>query len=129
MILVDSSVWIANLRDLDSEPVRRLRALVADGPLVVGDLILAEVLQGTRDDAHAARVERSLRAFPLVPLVGGDLAAAAARNYRRLRGRGITIRKTIDVIIGTWCIENGCPLLHDDRDFLPMQEHLGLRVV
>jgi predicted nucleic acid-binding protein len=95
-------------------------------PILVGDLILLEILQGARDEPHAARIERGLRRFQIVPLLDADLAPRAARNYRRLRDMGITIRKTNDIIIGTFCIERGCSLLHDGRDFVAMEEHLGL---
>ena len=95
-------------------------------PILVDDLILLEVLQGALDEAHAARIERGLRRFLLVPLLDADLARRGARNYRKLRELGVTIRKTADIIIGTFCIENHCALLHDDRDFAPMEEHLGL---
>jgi len=128
MIQVDSSVWIDQLRGFDTEPVRRLRAAVGRETLLVGDLILVEVLQGARDDGHAARLERNLRRFPVMPLLADDLVVAAARNYRVLRSLGVTVRKTIDVIIGTWRIVHGHALLHDDRDFAPMERHLGLRV-
>jgi predicted nucleic acid-binding protein len=95
----------------------------------VGDLILLEILQGARDDAHARRIERGLRRYTLVPLLNADLAPRAAENYRRLRELGITIRKTADLIIGTFCIEHGHRLLHDERDFAPMEQYLGLMVV
>jgi predicted nucleic acid-binding protein len=126
MILVDSSVWIAQLRGLSTPAVAKLEAAMVSSPIIVGDLILVEVLQGARDDYHAARIERGLRQFDLVALLDPDLAPYVARNYRRLRDMGITIRKTNDVIIGTFCIERGCYLLHDDRDFEPMEAHLGL---
>lgn len=130
MIVVDSSVWIAQLRGQATAPVLRLRALVADDDqLLIGDLILLEVLQGARDDAHAARIERALRAFAIAPMLDPTIAVEAARNYRLLRARGITVRKTIDMIIGTFCLLGGHVLLHDDRDFDPMAEHLGLRIV
>ncbi len=131
MIVVDSSVWIAQLRGQATAPVQRLRALVAedDDQVLIGDLILLEVLQGARDDAHAARIERALRAFNIAPMLDPTIAVQAARNYRLLRARGITIRKTIDMIIGTSCLLGGHALLHDDRDFDPMAEHLGLRIV
>jgi predicted nucleic acid-binding protein len=87
---------------------------------------LLEVLQGARDEAHAARIERGLRRFEVVPLLDSDLAPRAARNYRKLRDMGLTIRKTADIIIGTFCIERRCSLLHDDRDFAAMEQHLGL---
>ena len=126
MILVDSSVWIAHLRGSLTPATAKLEAAVTLEPILVGDLILLEVLQGARDELAAARIERGLRRFEVVPLLDADLAPRAARNYRRLRDMGITIRKTNDIIIGTFCIERGCLLLHDDRDFVAMEEHLGL---
>jgi len=128
VILVDSSVWVAHLRGRRTPAVARLEAAAGREPLLIGDLILLEVLQGARDEAHAARIERALRRYALVPLLGADLAPRAARNYRKLRERGIAIRRTADVIIATYCIEHGHALLHDDRDFAPMAEHLGLMV-
>ena len=127
MILVDSSVWIDLLNNVVTEPVRRLRELIPTTPLLIGDLILYEVLQGFRTDAQARLVERSLRRFEAVPLIDPELAVKAAANYRLLRSRGITIRKTIDLIIGTYCIERGHALLHSDRDFAPMESFLGLQ--
>ena len=130
MIVVDSSVWISNLRGTDSASVRTLRAYAEteDDQILVGDLILLEVLQGARDEAHAARIERNLRRYPVAPMLSDRLAVQAAYNYRSLRGRGITVRKTVDMIIGTFCIEGGHRLLHDDRDFDPVSQHLGLQV-
>ena len=130
MIVVDSSIWIGNLRGTGSEPVRKLHAYVEaeDDQILVGDLILLEVLQGARDEVHASRIERNLRRYPVAPMLNDSLAVHAARNYRRLRDRGITVRKTADMIIGTFCIEGGHRLLHDDRDFNPMAQHLGLQV-
>jgi predicted nucleic acid-binding protein len=129
VILVDSSVWIAQIRGRSTPATAKLDGAAAREPLLVGDLILLEVLQGARNDAHAARIERALRQYVIVPLLGDDLVARAARNYRRLRALGITVRKTADIIIGTFCIEHRHTLLHDDRDFDPMQKHLGLKVV
>ena len=126
MILVDSSVWIAQLRGWLTPATARLEVLASREPILVGDLILLEVLQGARDEAHAARIERGLRQFAVVSLLDPDLAPLAARNYRQLRELGVTVRKTADIIIGTFCIERRCALLHDDRDFAPMEEHLGL---
>jgi predicted nucleic acid-binding protein len=97
--------------------------------ILVGDLIMTEVLQGARDEAHAARIERGLRAFGVVRMLDDALAVQAARHYRALRTRGITVRKTIDLLIATFCIARGHTLLHDDRDFAPMADHLGLRVL
>jgi predicted nucleic acid-binding protein len=129
VILVDSSVWIAQLKGRTTPATVKLETAVAREPLLVGDLIMLEVLQGARNEAHAARIERALRQYVIVPLLDVDLAPKAARNYRRLRELGITVRKTADIIIGTFCIEHRHTLLHDDRDFVPMQKHLGLRVV
>jgi predicted nucleic acid-binding protein len=128
-MLVDSSVWIAHLRGSLTPATAKLEVAVSREPILVGDLILLEVLQGARDELHAARIERGLRRFEVVPLLDVDLAPRAARNYRRLRDMGITIRKTNNIIIGAFCIERGCSLLHDDRDFAPMEEHLGLVAV
>jgi predicted nucleic acid-binding protein len=127
MILVDSSVWIAHLRGATTPATMKLEAAAAREPLLVGDLILLEVLQGARDDARASRIERALREYAIVSLLDDQLAAQAARNYRRLRNLGITIRKTADIIIGTFCIEHRHSLLHEDRDFEPMEKHLGLK--
>lgn len=127
MILVDSSVWIGHLRGLRTPATIRLEAAAGREPLLVGDLILLEVLQGARSEAHAALIERGLRQYAVAPLLDPDLAPTAARNYRRLRDLGVTVRKTADIIIGTFCIEHGHALLHDDRDFAPMEQHLGLK--
>ncbi|MGO9723207.1 MAG: PIN domain nuclease [Methylocella sp.] len=129
MIVVDSSVWIANLRDLDTKAVRSLRSIEDPDDILVGDLILLEVLQGARSEPHAARLEAALRQFRIERMLDDDLAVGAARHYRTLRDRGVTIRKTIDLIIGTFCLARGHVLLHDDRDFDPMAAALGLRVI
>jgi len=131
VIVVDSSVWIANLRGIDNVASVKLRALADqdDDQVLVGDLILLEVLQGARDETHAARVERDLRRFPIAPMLNDGLAVYAAHNYRQLRTRGITVRKMIDIIIGTFCVAGGRALLHDDRDFEPMARYPGLRVI
>ena len=129
MILVDSSVWIAHLRGHRTPATAKLEEAVTREPLLVGDLILLEILQGARDDAHAMRMERALRQFAIVTLLDADLAPRAARNYRRLRELGVTIRKTADIIIGTFCIEYRHALLHDDHECAPLEEHLGLKVV
>ena len=97
--------------------------------ILVGDVILLEILQGARDDRHAARIERNLRQFSITSMLGIDVAVEAAENYRTLRARGITVRAAIDMIIGSFCLLNGHVLLHDDRDFDPMVKYLGLRVL
>jgi predicted nucleic acid-binding protein len=128
VILVDSSVWIAYLRGLITPETAKLDTFAAQETVLTGDLIVLEILQGARDERHAARIERALRRYHIVSLLDADLAVRAASNYGRLRALGITIRKTPDIIIGTYCIERGHTLLHDDRDFQPMQAHLGLQV-
>lgn len=126
MIVVDSSVWIDFLNGRNPPHVRYLRAVMGTDEIIVGDMMLCEVLQGLDNERAAQEVESLLRRFEIVPMAGDAIAVAAARNFRSLRKRGITIRKTIDLLIGTWCIENRRPLLHNDSDFRPMAQHLGL---
>lgn len=126
MIVVDSSVWIDFLKGRSAPHVARLRALLGRSEIIVGDLMLCEVLQGLEDERAAREVESLLRRFEIVPMAGDAIAVKAARNFRSLRGRGITVRKTIDLLIGTWCIEHRRPLLHNDSDFRPMARHLGM---
>jgi hypothetical protein len=126
MIVVDSSVWIDFLNGNATPEVGRLSSLLGTEPLLVGDVILLEVLQGVRSEANAQRVEVALRRFDIVPMLDPELAVIAAAHYRRLRALGITVRKTIDLIIGTFCIARGHALLTADHDFAPMARHLGL---
>lgn len=126
MIVVDSSVWIDFLNGRNAPHVRQLRALLGTEEIVVGDLMLCEVLQGLDSERAAREVEALLRRFEIVSMAGDAIATAAARNFRSLRRRGITVRKTIDLLIGTWCIENRRALLHKDGDFRPMARYLGL---
>ena len=126
MIVVDSSVWIDFLNGRNALHVRRLRALLGASEIIVGDLMLCEVLQGLDSERAAFEVEALLHRFNVVPMVNDAIAVLAARNFRSLRRRGITVRKTIDLLIGTWCIENGVPLLHNDSDFHQIARHLGL---
>ena len=128
MILVDSTVWIDYFRAADTPQVALLDSYFGSSRIAVGDLIAAEVLQGVRDEREFKLVKKTLDAFEHVDLVGYDLAVRASENYRLLRDRGVTIRKTIDTLIATYCIENGMTLLHADRDFVPFARHLGLRV-
>ena len=128
MILVDSSVWIDYFGGAASPEVDRLDALLGVEPLVTGDLILAEVLQGFAADRDFQHARTLLESFEVVALAGREVCIEAAHNFRTLRRKGVTIRKTIDTIIATCCIRNGYVLLHNDRDFDPFVEHLGLRV-
>jgi predicted nucleic acid-binding protein len=131
VICVDSSVWIGLLRNENTGPVSMLKHLVQtrDDQVLVGDLVLLEVLQGARDMSHADRIERNLRMYRSASMLGEALAIRAAAHDRHLRSRGITIRKTVDLIIGSFCVAHDHLLLHDDRDFEPMAEHLGLRIL
>ncbi|MCB8875148.1 type II toxin-antitoxin system VapC family toxin [Acidisoma silvae] len=129
LILVDSSVWINNLRGIESPGVQKLRKIWTGRTLLVGDLILMEILMGARSEALAVRLRENLGQFPIVAMSDPTVAELAARNYRVLRGKGITIRTGIDLLIGTFCIEKGHQLLFDDRDFSPMAIHLGLQIL
>lgn len=128
MILVDSSVWIDYFRAADTAQVALLDSYLGSTRIAVGDLIAAEVLQGVRNEREFKLVKRTLDAFQHVDLVGYELAVKASENHRLLRARGVTIRKTIDTLIATYCIENRMTLLHADRDFAPFVRHLGLKV-
>ncbi len=128
MIVVDSSVWIAQLRAQGSPAAARLTDMDATESIVVGDLVLLEVLRGARDERHADRLERSLRRFKVERMVDETIAVAAARHSRLLRSRGVTIRKTIDLVIAAFCIERDYELLHQDRDFDMIARHTALRI-
>jgi predicted nucleic acid-binding protein len=128
MTLVDSSVWIDYFRGTVTPRTDKLDSLLGVEPVLIGDLILAEVLQGFSNDRDFENAKRMLLTLSVVDLGGKEIALQAARNFRTLRKRGVTVRKTIDCIIATCCIECGYILLHEDRDFDPFVEHLGLRV-
>lgn len=127
MILVDSSVWIDYVNGRSTRHTDRLDGLLGGEELLTGDLIVAEVLQGFRRDHDFERARCALDLLPYADMLRREPALASAQNYRLLRQRGITIRKTIAVMIATFCIRDGHALLHGDRDFAPMSEHLGLQ--
>lgn len=129
MILVDSSVWIDYFCGSVTAQTEKLDALLGHELLAVGDLILTEVLQGFRNDKdfHAAR--KMLTSLVVVELGGTEIAIRAAQHHRALRRLGVTVRKTVDTVIATRCLESGYALLHSDRDFDPFVKHLGLTVV
>jgi predicted nucleic acid-binding protein len=129
MIVVDTSVWVDYFNGKTTPETELLDRLLSEESLLIGDLILTEVLQGFRSDAAFRRGQRLLAALEFREMVGRRVAIASARNYRALRARGVTVRKTIDVMIGTFCMLNGHRLLHCDRDFDPMERHLGLAIV
>ena len=126
MILVDSSVWIDYFNGIHSPETDHLDALLGREIAATGDVILLEVLQGFRADAEVAAARRAMSRLPQFDLLGRERVHRAADRYRALRRAGVTVRKTIDVIIGSFCIDEGLPLLFSDRDFLPMVHHLGL---
>lgn len=126
MIVVDSSVWIDFFHGISTSEVERLDALLGTSPVAIGDLILVEVLQGFRHGRDVRTARELFGALPLLTMLGPQNAYKATENSRLLRSRGITVRKTIDGIIATACIEAALPLLFSDRDFLPYVEHLGL---
>jgi predicted nucleic acid-binding protein len=129
MIVVDTSVWIDYFNGRPTPEANLLDSLLERERLAIGDLVLAELLQGFRSDLDFRRGLDFLSAFKFLAMVGREVAVDSARNYRRLRARGVSVRKTIDVMIGTFCIQNGHQLLHADRDFDPMERYLGLSVV
>lgn len=128
-MVVDTSVWVDYFNGRASRETDILHQALGSREVIVGDLVLAEVLQGFRKDQHFKQARTLLRPFPVVTMVGPRLAIRTAENYRELRRRGVTVRKTIDVMIGTYCIENRLPLLYSDKDFDPMVKHIGLERV
>jgi predicted nucleic acid-binding protein len=127
VILVDSSVWIDYFRGAPTPQTDKLDTLLGTEPLLTGDIILAEVLQGFVSDRDFNQARKLLTSLEVVELGGEHIAIQSAKNFRKLRAQGITVRKTIDTLIATYCMENKLSLLHNDRDFNPFVEHLGLR--
>jgi predicted nucleic acid-binding protein len=126
LILVDSSVWIDYFNGTITWQTQKLDSLLGREPLAIGDLILAEVLQGFGAERDFNAVKNVLTSLRVVELGGKDIAIQAAINFRLLRAMGVTVRKTIDSMIATRCIESGYELLHDDKDFDPFVKHFGL---
>jgi predicted nucleic acid-binding protein len=129
MILVDSSVWIDYFNGRTTAKTDWLDSALGNEQIIVGDLILAEVLQGFQSDKDFKTARKLLLAFPFMAMVGQELAIKSALNYRFLRKKGVTVRKTIDVMIGAFCLNYQLKLLHDDRDFDPMEKYLNLKIV
>ncbi len=126
MILVDSGVWIDYFNGVDNEQTDTLNGTLGIKPVAVGDLILTEVLQGFRADKDYVTAKSLFEELIIFDLVGKDMAIKSAENFRALRKKGITIRKPVDVIIASFCIERKLPLLFSDRDFTPFVKNLGL---
>lgn len=129
MITVDSSVWIDYFNGRETPEVIKLDSLLGVEPLAIGDIILLEVLQGFRADAHFNTAKKILSSLTLFNMLGEEAAVNAANLFRLLRKQGITIRKTNDVIIASFCINYHHSLLFSDRDFLPFVNNFGLRKV
>ena len=126
MILVDSSVWIDYFTGQDTVEAAKLDGLLGNELVAIGDLMLVEVLQGFRTDRDYRKAKQLLLSLTILNLLDTDIALKSADNFRRLRARGITVRKTIDAIIATYCIEKRLPLLSADRDFKPFHQYLKL---
>lgn len=129
MIIVDSSVWIDYFNGKITPQTDWLDSSLGNTSIIVGDIILTEVLQGFQNDKDFRVARNLLLGMPFMAIGGRVLALQSAMNYRSLRKKGVTVRKTIDVMIGTFCIHYHLPLLHDDRDFDPMVRFLGLKVI
>jgi len=127
MTFVDSSVWIDYFNGAKTPQTDWLDASLGNLALIVGDLVLTEVLQGFQSDRDFRTARDLLLRLPFMTMGGRVLALESAVNYRTLRRKGVTVRKTIDVMIASFCIHYGLPLLHDDRDFDPMVKFLGLK--
>jgi len=129
LIFVDSSVWIDYFNGQNTPQVELLHELLGREPLVIGDIVLAEVLQGFRHDRDYRTARDLLTSLRIVNVLNTGIALQSAKNFRLLRKRGITVRKTLDSIIATFCISNRLYLLHSDKDFEPFEKMLGLQVV
>ena len=127
MILVDSSVWIDYFSGNGSPETDFLDGVLGVSAIAIGDLILTEVLQGFRHDKDYKTAKRLLEELTIFELLGKKMAVKSADNFRKLRKKGVTIRKTADVIIASFCIEHNLPLLFSDKDFKPFVQHIGLR--
>jgi predicted nucleic acid-binding protein len=127
MIVVDSSVWIDYFTGNDTPEADHLDSLLGQELIAIGDLVLAEVLQGFRTDQDFRKARDLLLSLHVVNMLDTKIALKSAANFRALRKKGLTVRKTVDSIIATYCIENRLPLLHSDKDFQPFHQHLGLK--
>ena len=126
MILADTSVWVDYFNGKDNKYTDTLDAALVEGTVVIGDIILLEILQGFRNDKYYNSAKSTLSTLEQFEMLGNSMVTKCANNFRRLRKNGITIRRTTDVTIATFCIENKIPLLFQDRDFIPFVEKLGL---
>ena len=128
MILVDTSAWIEYFRNGVPSVVRKVEKCLGEEDVAIGDLIYCEIMQGIYSETQRKQVEEMFLSLPRFEMVGFEVASKSAANYRLLRSKGVTVRKTIDVIIGTFCVEHDLPLIHHDRDFDLMAAHIGLKI-
>ena len=127
MIVVDSSVWIDFFSGNNTPGAEKLHDSLGEDIVAIGDLMLTEVLQGFRDESDYRKARELLLSLTILNMLDTDIALKSAANFRSLRKKGVTVRKTIDTIIATYCLENGLPLLHSDRDFQPFHDFLRLK--
>jgi predicted nucleic acid-binding protein len=128
MILIDTSAWIEYFQGGTPSVVRKIETCLQEEDVAIGDLIYCEIMQGLYSDADRRQVDDLLSGLPRFEMVGFEMAGKAAANYRLLRTKGVTVRKTIDVLIGTFCAEHDLTLVHNDRDFDLMAKHIGLKI-
>ncbi len=127
MIFVDSSVWIDYFNGNVTQETEKLDSILGSIPICIGDIVLTEVLQGFRNDRDFETAKELLSSLIIVNVLDTSIALKSANNFRALRKKGVTVRKTVDVVIATFCIENDIPLLYSDKDFIPFHKHLSLR--
>jgi predicted nucleic acid-binding protein len=129
MIIVDTSVWVDYFNGNENQHTDILDKALIEGLVLMGDIIFLEILQGFREDADFKQARTTLGTLDQYQMLGTEMVNECAKNYRTLRKQGITIRRTTDVVIASFCIKNKFPLLFQDRDFIPFVEHLGLKSV
>jgi len=128
MVVVDTTVWIDYIHGLENPYTNALDYELLHNQVITGDLLITEFLQGFRSDSDFEAAKEIINNLIYCDMLGKEMALKSAANFRLLRKNGITIRKTADIIIGTFCIENELPLLHNDKDYEPMAKYLGLRI-
>ncbi|MBP1750416.1 MAG: PilT protein-like protein [Deltaproteobacteria bacterium] len=129
MILVDTSVWIDFFNGVDNAQTGYLDSILGNAPIITGDLILTELLRGFQRERDYQTALKLMESIPFMEMLGKELAIKSAANYRFLRMKGLTVRKTIDVMIGTFCIHHELSLLHRDKDFETVEKYLGLKCI
>ena len=129
MVIVDTSAWIEYLKDGVPDVAKKVDRSLEQDLVAIGDLVYCEVMQGIRSSRERGQVSSLLLSLPQFDMVGFDIAERSAANYRLLRSKGVTVRKTIDVLIGTFCAEHGFQIVHNDSDFDLMAKHIGLDVL